>query len=663
MHGDASPPPDALDDALRDRLRTLTADRIADAVYWCRADGSFAWVNEGACRALGYRQDELLHMGVLDIDPAYERSSLAAFMDAVRTQGRVVFRTRNRRKDGTDYPVEIAAEHVALAGRDYVCAVARDLTERNEAEARLRRHAAQLEERQRFIGHMLDTSPDVLWVYDFVDRRTLYMSGQFGRMMGYDPDEVVAMGGMSLPRLVHPDDYAAYLEKILPRYATLKDGEVVHLVFRAKHRNGSWRLLHAREVIHARQPDGTPTQVFGLARDVTDERAADLRYRSLLKASIDGFWIYDAEGRFREVNDAYCRLLGYTRDEILALRIPDLEAVERPEETAAHIARILEAGHDRFETRHRAKDGRVVDVEVSVQLIPNSGGLAIAFLRDITERKQAEAARQALANELERRSREMEQMLYVSSHDLRSPLLNIQGFGSVLEHDLEDLRDALDGVPLPPDVRDTVDRVLGDTAPEALSFIGTGVQRMDALLSGLLTVSRAGRIAVDPAHVRMDGLVAEVLADLAFRVRAQGVEVVAGPLPDCHADRALVSQVFTNLLDNALKYLDPSRPGRIEVGGRVDGDQCVYEVRDNGVGIAPQHAERVFEMFHRLEPRQSKGEGIGLTIVRTLVERQGGRVWLESRPGEGCRFLVALPARPPQADRAAWPRPIAGGEA
>lgn len=615
-----------------------------DPVVCTTADGRMVWCNDAMGRMLGWPCDELVRMRIPDIDAEWTPASWARARQEFEAHEQIVVRTRLRRRDGELVPVEIHADRMDVDGEEVAFSTLRDMTAAREIEVRLQQQVAELDERRRFIENMMNTSPDILWVYDLRDRRSLYLSRQFERVLGYSADEVLDLGESILPDLIHPDDYARYQAEILPRYTGLADGEVLPLRFRVRHRDGSWRVIQAREVIHARDDDGRPTQVFGLARDVTDETRAEVRYRTVLRTSIDGFWIYDFDGGFLEVNDAYCAMSGYSRDELLAMRIQDVDALESPEETVAHIVKVRTEGHDRFETRHRRKDGSLVDIEVSVQLIPHSGGVCTAFIRDVSDRKQAEAAERRLREEIERSSREMEQMLYVASHDLRSPLLSVQGFGSLLEYDLAGLARTLDAVPMAPDVRAEVDRILGDVAPEALDFIGKGVQRMDALLTGLLKVSRAGRVVAAPRVLDMAQLVRKVTSAVEFQVRGAGVEVAVDPLPPCVGDPAMMAQVFGNLLDNALKYLDPARPGRIAIRGEAVNGEAIYTVEDNGIGIAPEHFQKVFLMFHRLDPNRGTGEGIGLTIVRTLMERQGGRVWLESRPGEGTRFRVALPA-------------------
>jgi signal transduction histidine kinase len=192
--------------------------------------------------------------------------------------------------------------------------------------------------------------------------------------------------------------------------------------------------------------------------------------------------------------------------------------------------------------------------------------------------------------------------------------------------------------------RERAGRIVDVQIPKSLSFIRSGVGRMDALIAGLLSVSRLGRLALNVKRIDMNQLIRDVLAGQAFRVQHAGAEVRIEPLPDCHGDAALINQVFSNLLDNALKYRDPARPLQIQLSGRVEDRQAIFCVADSGRGIAPQHQEKIWEMFYRLNPDgQVPGEGLGLNLVRRILDRHHGRIWLKSMPGEGSRFFVSLP--------------------
>jgi signal transduction histidine kinase len=145
-----------------------------------------------------------------------------------------------------------------------------------------------------------------------------------------------------------------------------------------------------------------------------------------------------------------------------------------------------------------------------------------------------------------------------------------------------------------------------------------------------------------PERIDMNKLLAEITANLGFKFKESGTKVSVEDMPACFADKTHVTQIFTNLLDNAVKYLAPGRPGQIRVGGEVKGEQVVYFVEDNGVGIAPEHQEKIFEIFFRLGDKTTGGEGIGLTMVKRMVGRNNGKIWVESQPGKGSKFFVGL---------------------
>jgi light-regulated signal transduction histidine kinase (bacteriophytochrome) len=184
-----------------------------------------------------------------------------------------------------------------------------------------------------------------------------------------------------------------------------------------------------------------------------------------------------------------------------------------------------------------------------------------------------------------------------------------------------------------------------EAIPQALRFISAGVTKMEMLLAGLLRYSRLGRVTLTIAPIEMNALIASIVAAAKFQLDEAKAEVRVDPLPDCLGDVAQVSQVFANLIDNALKYRSPERRLRITVDGRVKAGQAIYGVADNGIGIALEHQPKIFEIFHRLNPDESVGEGLGLTIAQRVLERQRGRIWVESREGAGSTFYVSLPAR------------------
>jgi signal transduction histidine kinase len=280
---------------------------------------------------------------------------------------------------------------------------------------------------------------------------------------------------------------------------------------------------------------------------------------------------------------------------------------------------------------------------ISSNIWDSKGSLVATYAQgvDITERKQAETERNRLAQVAVRRNAELEQMLFAMSHDLRTPLVTVSGFVGELRASLVLLRGLLEaGRDLP----DDVNRAITHDIPESMHFIEAGTSRMSTLLSGLLRYSRLGRAALKIEKLDMNHLIAEVLSAAEFQVRESGARVEASDLPPCQGDAIQVVQVFANMVENAIKYRDPSRQLVIRISGRRTGSRVAYCVEDNGIGMPAEFREKAFLLFQQVHPQSGTGEGMGLAIVSRIADRLDGRVWLESDLGKGSRFYVELPA-------------------
>ena len=243
---------------------------------------------------------------------------------------------------------------------------------------------------------------------------------------------------------------------------------------------------------------------------------------------------------------------------------------------------------------------------------------------------------------------EIQRFAYIVSHDLRAPLVNIMGFTSEMEGAAATVRSFASRA-AEQDPGGTKELVLAaeEDIPESIRFIKTSTAKMDRLIGAILKLSREGRRVLTPERVEMAALLEGIAASLQHQATERGATIAIGPVPDISSDRLVLEQIFSNLLENALKYLAPGRPGRIGVEGRIIGrpprETVVYAVADNGRGIAPQDMERVFELFRRAGDQTVPGEGIGLAHVRALVRRLGGRIDCVSAEGVGSTFRVELP--------------------
>ena len=517
---------------------------------------------------------------------------------------------------------------------------------------------------------------------------------------------------------------------------------------------GDERHFEARVI-----PDQPDSALF-IVRDVSERKRAEETLertrrlnRMLLESTLDGYILADTRGEIIDVNPAYGRMIGYTREELTRMNIRALEASLDPETVERRIAQMMAEGGARFQTRHRRKDGSLIDLDVSIVIVqPEEEPLVAAFVRDITEfkrsetdlqqsktrlrmaldatgggaffcdmeadvvrwdersqaifgvtlpegildfdvwaerlhpddrdevirqyekalaeknsfemqyrilrpdgeirhiwvqslivrdasdapvrvygmhidvteQKRAEEEREALIHELERRNAELERFTYTVSHDLKSPLVTIHGFLGMLEKDV---------------AAGDAERVARD-----IRHIGRAATTMKELLNDLLELSRAGRLVHPSATIPMKELVDAALERVGGELEARGVTVdVPGDLPSLFGDRARLVEVFQNLLSNAVKFMgDQPRP-HIEIGGQTTPGETLCFIRDNGIGIAPAYHEKIFDLFERLNV-EMEGTGIGLTLVKRIIELHGGRVWVVSEgPGRGSTFCFALP--------------------
>ncbi len=260
--------------------------------------------------------------------------------------------------------------------------------------------------------------------------------------------------------------------------------------------------------------------------------------------------------------------------------------------------------------------------------------------------RKNQQTRLELLDRLAEKNQELQNIVYVASHDLKTPLVNISGFSGMLTEYCDDLRKVLESVEVDDDTRQKIQALLDEDIKEAQKFIQSGVGQIHGLLDGLLKISRVGTVEINPQRLDMNLLIADLLGLMKFQIDQKQAEVTVETLPPCDCDPEQIKQVFTNLVDNALKYLSGDRPGKIHISGRVHAGNVIYCVEDNGIGIEQRFLPKIFEIYHRLNPDgDAEGEGLGLSIVRRILDRYNGAIRVESEFGVGSRFYVSLPCQ------------------
>ena len=575
-----------------------------------------------------------------------------------------------RTKAGDDRVWELSTTPLGseIGGERVFVTMAADITERKRAEADLRRMNESLEQRiaertseltrvndalkrqsdqLREQATLLDLVRDGILVRDLYGT-VIYWSAGAAEMYGFDKKKALGSVSHQLLHAEYPLPVKQLEAKVME--TGFWEGEVVHTTS-----TGARLLVESRWTL-TRTERGTPEGFLEVNRDITARKRAqdsladsELRFRAVSETAIEGIISMDENGLIKYWNPGAARLFGRSAAE--AMGLPMSLVMAEPFLTPHQGTSGGPTVGRTFETTGRRADGREIPLEISLSAWSNTQGdkLFTAIVRDITERKNAERALEAKADELSRSNQELEQFAYVASHDLQEPLRMVSNYTQLLGRRYKDKLDA--------------------DANEFIDFAVDGAKRMQELIHDLLAYARVGTRGKQFRAVPGAEIVADALANLASAIEDTKAQVEVGELPSIVCDSTQLVQVFQNLIANAIKFGRPGETPRVRVSASRADQGWTIAVRDNGIGIEPKYFERIFQMFQRLHTRQEyAGTGIGLALCKKIVERHGGRIRVESTPGQGTTFAFTLPDTPvPQsvsssepADRAE-PSPAKGG--
>ena len=400
---------------------------------------------------------------------------------------------------------------------------------------------------------------------------------------------------------------------------------------------GDFRWLEGRGNVY-RNAFGQPIRMAGTVVDITDRkrseealRQAEENYRKIFENSAHGIFQSTPEGKFLSVNTAMARIYDYSSSEEYIESISAIsQQVYADPSDRERFTQTLEKDDvvQGFEARNRKKDGSIIWISSNARAVKDADGNILYYegtVEDITERKESEAERERLLGELAAKNAELERFVYTVSHDLKAPLVTIVGFLGYVEEDFQ--------------------MGNGEALQKDMERIYRAAFKMQDLLKDLLDLSRVGRMMNPPQVVSFDALVNEALELTEGRLHERGVDVrVDSDLPSVYGDVKRLLELVQNLIDNAAKYMGDQPEPRIEIGhsGFANG-KPIFFVRDNGMGIAPEHHEQVFGLFNKLDSNV-EGTGVGLALVKRIVEFHGGSIWIESEAGKGATFLFTLPS-------------------
>ena len=488
----------------------------------------------------------------------------------------------------------------------------------------------------------------------------IYVNPAAERFFGLKPQDCV---GLSAFDFVHPDDrettqeaFATWLrdkteDTAFENRQVSRDGNVAHM------------LWTTRLVL---DESGDIAWIDGIARDITERKQGEQEREELLIAlesknrelsqktqfseeiinSLPGlFYMFD-EKRFVQWNDEWETVTGYSPQELSERYGPDFFEGEDSVLISRRMQKVFVEGASDAEAELVTKSGEKIPYYFTGHLCRmGDKNYLIGLGIDITTRKTAEREREELLKTVSAKNEELQSIVYTVSHDLKSPLVNINGFSELLSQSIKTLTDILKELKVSEDVSRRLLPVINEDIPESVTYITAGTAKMKKLLDGLLQVSRIGTQELRIQKLDMNRLMQSVMDTVAFQIKDKDISLTGGDLPPCRGDEKQINQAFSNLVSNAIKYLSPGRQGVIKVSGRVSGNECIYGIEDNGIGIDKDHQPKVFELFHRLHPDDSTdSQGLGLTITKRALDRNGGRIWVESEKGKGSTFFVSLPS-------------------
>jgi PAS domain S-box-containing protein len=616
-----------VEEALRDSEQRFRAFFDTAAVGTSQVDtsGRFLQVNDRYCQITGYSREELLALNVADLTHPEDLASDSEQLTSYLHGDRPVYDVEKRyiRKDGSVIWVQVTAATIRDAeGRPLRSAgVTQNITERKRAEEALR--ASEQDFRM-----LAEAVPQIVWATR-PDGWNIYFNQQWVDYTGLTLEESYGQG-WNTP--FHPDDKQRAWEAW--QRAT-QHNEPYSVECRLRRADGvyRWWLIRGAPM---RSANGEIQKWFGTCTDIEEIKQAEEALRESeerLAAALEGgrmgLWAWDVRAN---------RLVWNAKEyELLGLPVGDGPVATdlffrliHPEDTLEldrSLKAVTESGTDwTHEFRVIRPDGQVRWLAAKGRVRRDGAGQPLHMLGvnyDITERKQAELKLAEQARELARSNAELEQFASVVSHDLRAPLGSLTGGADLLTAEAGRL---------------------SEEAREYVGWIQCSVKNMARLIDSLLHYSRIGQGQLRRTPCALQDVLAGVLRDLHANLDAHDVQVSHDLLPVVQGDPILLAQLLQNLIGNAIKYRSQAPP-RVHVSARQSPGEWVISVADNGIGIDPKHFDKIFQIFQRLHRDESKypGVGVGLATCKKIVEKHGGRIWVESQPGQGSTFSFSLP--------------------
>ena len=505
-----------------------------------------------------------------------------------------------------------------------------DITKRKEAEHKLQ-ELRDIINRSSSVAFTWKNEPG--WPVEYVSENVFSLTGYTAKE--FTENEI------EFAKIIHADDLNRVSEEVEQNINSSKTLDFKHKYYRIITKSGEIKWVSDSTTV-INDKENLTVMLKGIIEDITEKKniedrlkQSEEKFRAIFDSITDGVDMRrispEGLGEFIEINKAYCNLLGYTRNELSDLLPAEYLDPDIIDSMQYIIEELYNSKEIRLTAKQRKKTGEIVPVEIHCALFSLNGkDYFVSTSRDISERIEAEKIMRDVNFELEKLStklaesnKDLENFAYIVSHDLKEPLRMISSFVILLQQ--------------------KYGKNLNEEALQYIRFAVEGSNKMNALIEGLLQFSRISTQGASFKNLKTQTIVEYVIEVYKSKLELSEGSVDIGILPDIVGDDAQISQLFQNLIGNAIKFTLKGVPPKIEISAEENSDEWIFKIKDNGIGIDDKHKDRIFDMFRRLHSTEKyEGTGIGLAFCKQIVKRHGGEIWVESEPEKGSAFIFTI---------------------
>lgn len=586
--------------------------------------------NSAACEFYGWTYAELCKKKIAEINTLSSEEILDIMRDA-KLKGKKHFHFIHRKSNGELCDVEVYSTPIYSENSVYLYAIIHDISERIQAQKALNESEDKF--KKAFI-----TSPDSININRMSDGMYVSINKGFTRILGYSEEEILGKTSIEKNIWVDPNDRIKLVQGLIEK------GFVENLIAQFRTKTGEFVFgMMSASVIEL---DGVK-HILSITRDVEKLKQAEKalqeseeKLRTLFGSMTEMVamheLVFNEQGeaidyRIIDCNNAFSKITGIRKEYVVGKLATEVYQT-KPAPYMEIYSRVGTTGESYEFNSYYAP----LDRHFLISVVSTKKNYFSTITSDISDIQRF----QELIIE---KNKELESYLYVASHDLRSPLINIQGFSQRMQKQSDEIKAILSDSKPESEKKAGIDKITNESMPKTLNFILSNVSKMETLINSLLQISRNGRLMLVVIKVDMNQLVNKIIAAHNYQIAEASAQIIIHDLHYCYGDENQLNQLFSNIIDNALKYRNTDRQLIIEIASETQYNKVIYTISDNGIGINSRNIEKVWDVFYRVNPDSvHAGEGIGLSIAKRITNKHKGKIWVESEEGEGSVFYIEL---------------------